>query len=79
MNVQQQEFYPNHALHMICPICKSKSVGGCRCFLSDQICSNGHSWYYCPIHNTTILGESDHSGNTIRCRCDSTAFYRTEI
>lgn len=80
-NVQQvPEYYPtNWTLHGFCPTCKTKSVGGCRCMLSDQSCANGHSWYVCPIHGKTIVGQSDHSGDTFRCRCDDTAHDRNEL
>ena len=70
------EFIPNWELHDTCPVCKEKSVMGCRCFLSDQFCINGHHWYICPIHSKTIIGQSDHSIDTMTCRCDITAFYR---
>ncbi len=79
MNLQQTEkFVPDWKLHSICPTCKSKSIGGCRCMLSDQSCANGHTWFVCPVHHKTVLGLSDHSGDTYRCQCDSTSFYRTE-
>jgi hypothetical protein len=73
------EFNVNWKLHDYCPICKQKSLGGCRCFLSDQICKNGHHWYVCPLHLKTVIGKSDHSIDTMICRCDETAFERTEI
>lgn len=60
--------------HRICPVCGEKSIGGCRCPLSDQTCSNGHHWYRCPIHGITLIGESDHSGNTMRCQCGNTEY-----
>ncbi len=79
-NLQQEsEFHTNWELHRYCPVCKSKAVMGCRCLLSDQSCENGHSWYVCPIHHKTVVGQSDHSGDTFRCQCDSTAYERAEI
>ena len=79
LNLDNTEFIPNWELHGYCPVCKEKSQGSCRCFLSDSSCVNGHRWYVCPIHHKTIIGQSDHSGDTMRCRCDTTAFFRTSI
>lgn len=52
-----------------CPTCGVKFSGQCRCFRSDRFCPNGHHWHRCPVHKTTVVGESDHSKPDTHCTC----------
>ena len=78
MDDKLSEQYPNWELHDICPVCKTPSVGGCKCILADQVCKHGHNWFMCPVHHKTVIGSSNHTIDSYQCQCDSTAFYRTE-
>lgn len=55
--------------HFICPICQEKAVTTCRCFRGDSTCKNGHSWHRCTVHHVTVIGDSDHSIDTMKCTC----------
>lgn len=74
-----KEFIPNWKLHPYCPICANKSLGGCKCILSDQSCKNNHQWFICPVHGKTVLGESSHKIASDVCQCNNTAWERTKI
>jgi len=74
-----EPFKFNGELHGFCPICKTKSVAGCRCFLGHQLCANGHAWYRCVVHSMTSIGGADHAKSTSKCHCNHTAYYRKEI
>lgn len=52
-----------------CPICGERYKIQCRCLRSDRKCPNGHEWHRCLVHGKTVMGPSDHSGNTVRCTC----------
>jgi len=52
-----------------CPVCHEPAVVTCRCPLSDSKCKNGHEWHWCPVHRVVVMGASDHTGDTFRCRC----------
>jgi hypothetical protein len=41
-----------------CPICKEKSVGGCRCKRTEKWCKNKHIWHQCSVHNKIVVGSS---------------------
>ena len=30
----------------ICPLCHTKCVSACRCFINERTCENGHTWHY---------------------------------
>jgi len=53
-----------------CPQCGELSVLTCKCMLRDSVCQNGHHWFYCAQHGIKIQGEADHSGDTLKCRCN---------
>lgn len=52
-----------------CPVCHTKRTGSCKCFRSDSTCKNGHEWHLCTIHNTIVMGHSDHSIGIMTCTC----------
>jgi len=53
-----------------CPICELKWASRCKCLLNEKICPNGHSWFTCPVHKKTVIGDADHSLNTDICQCN---------
>jgi hypothetical protein len=75
---QRKKFVPNWDLHQFCPTCKEKASGGCRCMSGCNECPNRHEWHVCVMHQKTVLSGVGHGGDSDRCTCDSTAFYRTE-
>jgi len=52
-----------------CPVCGEPPISTCRCFRADSKCKNGHEWHRCTIHDTLVMGSSDHSTPTMSCTC----------
>jgi hypothetical protein len=57
-----------------CPICGEKAISSCRCPRGDSTCENGHEWHRCTIHNSIVIGPSDHSLDTFTCTCKKEKF-----
>ncbi len=37
-----------------CPTCDGKAKSGCRCFINDRTCANGHTWH--RVNGKVVLG-----------------------
>jgi hypothetical protein len=52
-----------------CPVCQASIKASCRCMRADRICTNGHEWHTCLVHQKIVVGGSNHSLNLRACTC----------
>ena len=51
-----------------CPICGEPPEWTCKCDMADAGCKNKHQWHECPVHQTMVIGPSNH-GPGEKCFC----------
>lgn len=62
-----------------CPICNELAFSRCKCPLSDSVCSKGHKWHTCLVHNVIVLGNVDHSLPTYICTCSPPTIEKSHV
>ena len=46
------------AMENECPVCGAPCIASARNMRCDSYCGNKHSWHYCIVHGTVVIGES---------------------